>query len=104
MILLLDAPRFIVRPPKFIALDSNDKQSQNPSAIRCIVDSFPRARISWYRFGEKLAEGSTFNLTNITTREQQGFYSYRVETDGFETITDDFMIYFKGRVLYTGLK
>ncbi|CAF1231043.1 unnamed protein product [Adineta ricciae] len=98
-LLIRYAPSFIVQPPKFVALDSNDKQSQNPTAIRCIVDSFPRARISWHRFGEKLAEGSTFNLTNITTREQQGFYSYRVETDGFETITDDFMIYFKGKPL-----
>lgn len=64
--------------------------------LRCIVDSFPRSQISWYRHGQKLAEGSLFNLENITTREQQGVYSYRIETDGFETITHDFIIYIKG--------
>ncbi|UJR28849.1 hypothetical protein I4U23_010073 [Adineta vaga] len=97
-LLIRYAPTFIVQPPKFVILDSNNKLS-DPVIIRCLVDSFPRARISWYRYGEKLAEGSSFNLINITTREQQGLYSYRIETDGFETITDDFIIYFKGKPL-----
>ena len=66
--------------------------------LRCVVDSFPRSRISWHRYGDKLAEGSSLNLENITTLEQQGLYSYRVETDGFDTVTDDFIIYFKGRL------
>lgn len=64
--------------------------------IRCVVDSSPPSKISWYRYGHKIAEGSSFNLANITTREQQGRYSYRVETSHFETIHEDFIIYMKG--------
>ena len=64
--------------------------------MRCIVDSYPRAKISWYRHGEIVAEGPLFNLENITKREDQGIYSYRIETDGFETIKNDFIIYMKG--------
>lgn len=90
-------PIFIIRPPKFVVLDfENDSPSSNPIILRCIVDSFPRSKISWYRYGQKLVEGTIFNLENITTREQQGIYSYRVETDGFETINEDFIIYIKG--------
>ena len=44
-------------------------------------------------------DGSIFNLQNITTREQQGIYSYRIETDGFESINHDFIIYIKGKPL-----
>jgi hypothetical protein len=44
----------------------------------------------------KLADGSLFNLENITTIEQQGVYSYRIETDGFEPIEHEFIIYIKG--------
>jgi hypothetical protein len=95
-ILFLDSPIFLVRPPKFVALDFDDKSAV---VIRCLVDSFPRSTISWYRYGEKLAEGSLFNLENITTREQQGIYSYRVDTDGFEAISNDFIIYFKGIIV-----
>ena len=94
-LLCIVAPIFIVRPPKFIVLDL-DSKSSNAIILRCIVDSFPRSQISWYRHGQKLAEGSLFNLENITTREQQGIYSYRIETDGFETISQDFIIYMKG--------
>ncbi|CAF0720908.1 unnamed protein product [Adineta steineri] len=100
-LLIRYSPKFIVRPPKFVVLDFNNQQSSksNPVILRCIVDSFPRSKISWYRYGEKLIEGSLFNLENITTREQQGLYSYQIETDGFQTITDDFIIYFKGKPL-----
>ena len=73
--------------------------SSNPTILRCIVDSFPRSTISWYRYGQKLVEGPSFNLENITTRDQQGIYSYRIETDGFETISNDFIIYIKGFLL-----
>ncbi len=85
-----------MRPPKFVVLNFDTKSPSNPVILRCVVDSFPRSRISWYRYGQKLVEGSSFNLGNITTREQQGLYSYRIETDGFEPITDDFIIYIKG--------
>ncbi|CAF3483535.1 unnamed protein product [Rotaria sordida] len=99
-LLIRYSPIFIVRPPKFVVLDFDDKSpTSNPMILRCIVDSFPRSRISWYRYGQKLAEGSLFNLENITTREQQGIYSYRVETDGFETLYNDFIIYIKGKPL-----
>ncbi len=74
--------------------------SLNPVILRCIVDSYPRSRILWYRYGQKLVEGSIFNLENITTREQQGTYSYRIETDGFEPINDDFIIYIKGNFTF----
>ncbi len=91
------APIFIIRPPKFVVLDlDNQFSSSNPMVLRCIVDSFPRSTISWYHYGQKLVEGPLFNLENITTREQQGIYSYRIETDGFETIHNDFIIYIKG--------
>ncbi len=91
------APIFIIRPPKFVVLDLDTKSSSsNPVIVRCIVDSFPRSTISWYRYGQKLVEGSLFNLENITTREQQGIYSYRIETDGFESINNEFIIYIKG--------
>jgi hypothetical protein len=93
----LDPPIFIVRPPKFVVLDFDSKSLvSNPMILRCIVDSYPRARISWYRYGERLIEGSLFNLENITKREQQGIYSYRIETDGYETIQNEFIIYIKG--------
>ena len=92
----LDAPIFIVRPPKFVVLDFDSHTSTNPTIVRCVVDSFPRSRISWFRYGQKLADGPLFNLEKITTSEQQGFYSYRVETDGFEPIHSDFIIYIKG--------
>jgi hypothetical protein len=84
---------FIVRPPKLIVLDL---ESKSPRIIRCLVDSYPRARISWYRYGEMISEGSIFNLENITKRDEQGLYSYRIETEGFETIKNDFIIYIKG--------
>jgi hypothetical protein len=94
------APIFIIRPPKFVVLNFDNKSpSSNPMILRCIVDSFPHSRISWYRYGERLVEGSIFNLENITTREQQGIYSYRIETDGFEPIINDFIIYIKGNFI-----
>ena len=68
--------------------------------LRCIVDSYPRSTITWYRYEQKLVEGSLFNLENITKREQQGIYSYRVETDGFEPIHSDFIIYIQGLYIY----
>jgi hypothetical protein len=78
-------------------LDFDSKShSINPSVVRCIVDSYPRAKISWYRYGEMIGEGTVFNLENITKREEQGIYSYRIETDGFETIKNDFIVYIKG--------
>jgi hypothetical protein len=95
-ILKSDAPIFIVRPSKFIVLDILSKTTVNPTILRCIVDSFPRAKISWYRYGEKISEGSHFHLENITSIDQQGVYSYRVETDGFDPIQDEFIIYIKG--------
>lgn len=73
-----------------------DSKSSTSIVLRCIVDSFPRSQISWYRHGQKLAEGSLFNLENITTREQQGIYSYRIETEGFQTLEYDLIIYIKG--------
>jgi len=93
---LIDPPSFIIRPPKLVVLDLDSKSSLNSPIIRCIVDSYPRAKITWYRYGEIIAEGSSFNLENITKRDQQGTYSTRIETDGFETITHDFIIYIKG--------
>ncbi|CAF3478455.1 unnamed protein product [Rotaria sp. Silwood1] len=99
-LLIRYAPIFIVRPPKFVVLDFDNKSpTSSPMILRCIVDSFPRSKISWYRYGQKLVEGSVFNLENITTHEQQGLYSYRIETDGFETIHSDFIIYIKGKPL-----
>ncbi|CAF3420390.1 unnamed protein product [Rotaria sp. Silwood1] len=92
-------PVLIIRPPKFVTVDLDSKSSSNPTVLRCIVDSYPRAKITWYRYGELIAEGSLFNLTNITKREQQGFYSYHIETDGFEPIKNDFIIYIKGKPL-----
>lgn len=91
-----DPPVLIVRPPKVVVLDLHSKSSLNPTILRCIVDSYPRAKITWYRYGEMIADGSTFNLENITKREQQGVYSYRVETDGYDTIKHDFVLYIKG--------
>lgn len=91
-----DQPTFVIRPPKFVALDFDNKSPLTPAVLRCIVDSYPRSKITWYRYGEIVAEGSLFNLENITKREQQGFYSYLVETEGFETIKNDFIIYIKG--------
>ena len=92
----IDPPIFIVRPPKFVVLDFDNKSSSSPTILRCIVDSYPQAKITWYRYGELIAEGSLFNLENITQLEQQGTYSYVIETDGFETIKNDFIIYIKG--------
>ncbi|CAF3151348.1 unnamed protein product [Rotaria socialis] len=93
-------PTFVIRPPKFVVVDFDNKSpSSKPMILRCVVDSFPRSAISWFRYGHKIAEGSTFNLENITTREQQGLYSYRIETSGFETIHADFIIYIKGKPL-----
>ena len=91
-----DAPIFLIRPPKFVVLDLSTKSSSNPTILRCVVDSFPRARISWHRYGEKLADGALFNLENITTSEQQGIYTYRIETDGFQLIQEEFVIFIKG--------
>jgi hypothetical protein len=68
--------------------------------IHCIVDSYPRSRITWYRYGEIINEGSLFNLENITKYDQQGIYSYRIETEGFETIKNDFIIYIKGNLKF----
>lgn len=76
-------------------MDLDSKSWPRPT-VRCIVDSYPRAKITWYRYGEIIAEGSVFNLSRITKREQQGIYSYHVETEGFETIKNDFIIYIKG--------
>ncbi len=73
-----------------------DFQKKSPIIVRCVVDSYPRAKITWYRYGEIINEGSVFNLGNITKQDQQGIYSYRIETDGFETIQNDFIIYIKG--------
>ncbi|CAF1010595.1 unnamed protein product [Rotaria sordida] len=92
-------PVLIVRPPKFVVLDLDSKSLSNRPILRCIVDSYPRAKITWYRYGEMIAEGSLFNLTNITKREQQGIYSYRIEADGFESIKDDLIVYIKGKPL-----
>ena len=92
----VDPPVVFVRPPKFVVIDM-DRQSSNPTVVRCIVDSYPRARITWYHYGELLAEGSSFHLGNITKRDQQGIYSYRVETNGFETVTQDFIVFVKGK-------
>ncbi|CAF3628598.1 unnamed protein product [Rotaria socialis] len=92
-------PTFIVRPPKFVVVDLNSKSSLKPTILRCIVDSYPRAKITWHRYGEIIAKGLSFNLENITKREQQGIYSYRIETEGFETIKSDFIIYMKGKPL-----
>ncbi|CAF3704301.1 unnamed protein product [Adineta steineri] len=92
-------PVFIIRPPKIVVLDLNSKSSSNPTIIRCIVDSYPRSKIIWYRYGEIITEGSLFNLENITKRDQQGVYSYKIETDGFDTIQNDFIIYIKGKPL-----
>ena len=74
-----------------------ERKPLNPAVVRCIVDSYPRARITWYHYGELLVEGASFPLGNITKREQQGIYSYRIETDGFETVTHDFIIFIKGK-------
>ena len=71
-------------------------ENRNPPILRCLVDSFPRSRISWFRHGRKLVEGQTFSLENITKTDQQGVYSYRVETDGFESIQEEFIIFIKG--------
>jgi hypothetical protein len=38
-------------------------------------------------------------LDNITKRDEQGLYSYRIETEGFETIKHDFIVYIKGKPL-----
>ncbi|CAF4131040.1 unnamed protein product, partial [Rotaria magnacalcarata] len=92
-------PTFIVRPPKFVVVDLNSKSSLKPTILRCIVDSYPRSKITWHRYGEIIAKGLSFNLENITKREQQGIYSYRIETEGFETIKNDFIIYMKGKPL-----
>ncbi|UJR20750.1 hypothetical protein I4U23_023868 [Adineta vaga] len=92
-------PVIIVRPPKVVVLDLHSKSSSNPRVLRCIVDSYPRANITWYRYGEMIAEGSIFNLENITKRDQQGIYSYRIDTDGYETIKNDFVLYIKGKPL-----
>jgi hypothetical protein len=92
----IDPPIFLIRPPKLVVLDFDKKLSIKPSIVRCLVDSYPRARITWYRYGELINEGSIFNLENITKRDQQGIYSYRIETEGFETIKNDFIIYIKG--------
>lgn len=89
-------PVFIIRPPKFIVLDLGKMPSISPIVVRCIVDSFPRSKVTWHRNGQELLEGPLFNLSNITTREQQGVYSYRVDTDGFESITENFIVYIKG--------
>ncbi|CAF0792982.1 unnamed protein product [Adineta ricciae] len=92
-------PILVVRPPKVVVLDLHSKSSLNPTILRCIVDSYPRAKIIWSRYGEMVGEGSTFNLENITKREQQGVYSYRIETDGYDTIKHDFVLYIKGKPL-----
>lgn len=89
----IDPPIFIVRPSKLVILDLDSKTRP---IIRCLVDSYPRSKISWYHYGEMINEGSIFNLENITKRDQQGIYSYRIETEGFETIKDEFIIYIKG--------
>ncbi|CAF3867571.1 unnamed protein product [Rotaria sp. Silwood2] len=94
-LLIRHPPVLIIHPPKFVTLNLDSKSSSNPTVLRCIVDSYPRAKITWYRYGEIIAEGSLFNLTNITKREQQGIYSYHIETDGFEPIKNDFIIYIK---------
>lgn len=85
-----------VRPPKVVVLDSLGGSFFNPTALRCLVDSYPRARITWHRYNDLIGEGSLFHLGNITKRDQQGVYSYRIETDGYETIKNDFIIYMKG--------
>lgn len=74
-----------------------DLDSKVRPIIRCLVDSYPRAKISWYHYGEIINEGSVFNIENITKREQQGIYSYHIETDGFDVIKKDFIIYIKGK-------
>ena len=43
-----------------------------------------------------MLDGPTFDLSNITKTDQQGIYSYRVETDGFEPIQEEFIIFIKG--------
>lgn len=91
-----DPPTIFVQPAKFVALDLENKAS-NPLTLRCLVDAYPRPKISWMRHGVVLEEGPTFHLENITKREQQGIYTYRIETDGFETIIKDFIIYIKGK-------
>ena len=100
----LDGPTFLVRPPSFVVLDLDNPTSSNPTILRCIVDSFPRSRISWYRYGRKLVDGSTFSLENITKTDQQGVYFYRVETDGFEPIQEEFIIFIKGDVSSLSIK
>jgi hypothetical protein len=92
----LDPPTLFVRPPKFVVIDPERKTPQS-MILRCIVDSYPRARITWHHAGSNIAEGAFFHLNNITKHEQQGIYSYRIETDGFQTITNDFIIHIKGK-------
>lgn len=93
-----DPPIIFLRPPKFVVIDF-ERKSTNPSIVRCIVDSFPRAKISWFHQGQLVAIGPQFHLGNITKRDQQGIYSYRIESEGFETINADFIIHVKGRPL-----
>ena len=90
---LVDPPIFVVRPPRIFILDFDSRSSK---IIRCLVDSYPPSRILWYRYGLLIHQGEQWNLTNLTKREDQGIYSYRIETDGFETLEYELIIYIKG--------
>jgi len=92
-VFLLDPPMILVRPPKLVILDTDRRLS---STVRCLVDSYPRARITWYRFGDLIGQGSILNLENITKHNEQGVYVYRIETDGFEPIEEEFIVHIKG--------
>lgn len=44
-----------------------------------------------------IGEGNLLNLDHISKSDEQGLYSYRVETDGFETIQEEFIVHLKGK-------
>ena len=94
----LDPPTIVIRPPNIFVIDFN---SRSPKIIRCLVDSYPPSIIRWYRHGQMIHQGGIFDLDNLTKREEQGVYSYRIETDGFETMEYELIIYIKGENVKT---
>ncbi|CAF1554239.1 unnamed protein product, partial [Didymodactylos carnosus] len=92
-ILIRYPPTFIIRPPPFYLFEQQNKNNNN--VLRCLVDSYPKASVIWYRNGQIIQDGSILNIDNITQQKQEGLYTCQAYIDGFETITSNVVVYIK---------